>query len=122
MTEGYIFSLSTLAGWGGGYPVPGLGRGNTPSQVWVGGVPHPRSRCGQDPILGLGREGGTPSQVWVGEYPIPGLGGTPSQVWIVGGGTPSHLRSGWWGVPHVRSRWGVPHLRSRGVPHLRSGW
>ena len=37
----------------GGYPISGLGRGGTPSQVWVGGtpsqvwvvgVPHPRSR------------------------------------------------------------------------------
>ena len=63
-----------------GYPVPGLRRypiqvwmvGDTPSQVWGGGV-------------NLSRSGG---------YPIPGLGwgrGYPIQVWMVGG-TPS------WGV------------------------
>ena len=32
--------------------------------------------CWGDPISGLGR-GGTPSQVWVGGYPISGLGGVP---------------------------------------------
>ena len=67
MGEGYIFSLSTLAGGGvlhlrsgeGGYPISGLGRG--------------------DPIPGPGR-GGTPFQVQVGGYPIPGpgRGGTSS--------------------------------------------
>ena len=30
-----------LSGGGGRYPVPGLGRGGTPSQVWVGGYPVP---------------------------------------------------------------------------------
>ena len=49
--------------WGGGYPVPSIGRGGTPSQVWLGeGLPHLRSG------------GGTPSQVQ-GGYPISGPGG-----------------------------------------------
>ena len=75
MTGGYIFSLSTLAG--GGYPISGLGRGGTPSQV--GGVPSPRS--GGYPVPGLGGylvpgPGGYPVP-GPGGYPIPGLGGTP---------------------------------------------
>ena len=62
---------------GGGYPISGLGKGGTPSQVRVGGYP----------ISGLGR-GGTPFQVQVGRgYPIPGLGrGVP------------HPRSRWGGT------------------------
>ena len=55
------------------------------------------------------RSGGTPSQVWVG--------GTPSQV----RGVP-HLRSGWGGVPHPRSRWGVPHFKSGFGGYPISGW
>ena len=69
MTGGYIFSLSTLAGGGGG---------GTPSQVWPGGgVLHLRSGGG---VLHL-RLGGTSSQVrggYMGYPPYPDLGrGTP---------------------------------------------
>ena len=76
----------------------------TPSQVWVRGIPHPRS--GGYPVPGLGGGtpfqvcgGGTSSQFWGGVYPVPGLGGgypipgldgegylgyPPGQVWMVG--------------------------------------
>ena len=79
MTGGYIFSLSTLAGGGGGtpsqvsvggYPISGLGRG-TPSQVLV--------------------RGGTPPQVWVGGYPVPGLGGGYPISGLGRGGTLSQV-------------------------------
>ena len=74
----------------GGYPISGLGRGGTPSQVWVGGVPH--LSPGEYPISGPGgrgypMSGGVP-HVWRGT-PCPGgyniYGGYP-HVW---GGTPS---------------------------------
>ena len=58
MTEGNVFTLSTIAG-GGGTPsqVP---TGGYLAQVWLGGggVPHPRSGGGGDPIPGNGL--GTP--------------------------------------------------------------
>ena len=102
MREGNIFSLSTLAGGGGGRGTPSQIWGDTPSQVWmVGrGVPHPRSGWwgGGFPIPSPGWGGGV--------YPIPGLdGGRVPRV------TPPPARSGWWGVPHPRSGWwGVPPL------------
>ena len=79
---------------GGGYPIPGLGRGE----------PHPRSGWGVTLSQVWVGEGGTPSQVWGGTPYVPGLsGGTPYQVWD---GTLSQV----WvrGVPHPRSGWGVP--------------
>ena len=75
--------LSTLA-WGG-YPVPGLGGGYTPFQVWVGGtsshvwwgVPHPRSGWGVlysadgwYPIQDQTRRGYPPSKTGWGTPPI----------------------------------------------------
>ena len=98
MTEGNVFTLSTISGGEGGYPVPGL---------WVGGVPHPRSE-------------GYPSQVqMVWGYPSPGLGVYSGQVWMMGGtlsmvwgvpwpgldggratpGKPPQASSWWWGYP-----------------------
>ena len=118
MTEGNVFTLSTIA-WGGGYPVPGPDRGGwypipgldggTPSQVWMEGCPIPGlgypipSLDGGYPIPGLDRRG-TTAQVWTGGYHIPGLdGGTPSQVCM--GGAPNQGLDGvpphwdWMGYP-----------------------
>ena len=100
MREGHIFSLSTLAGGGGGYPVPGLGRGGSPSQVWVGeypissrGVPHPRYGWWG------GVPGEPPDQVWMVGRGIQGTHLTRSGWWGGGGYRPT--RSGWWRVPGV---------------------
>ena len=71
MTGGYIFSLSTQAGGGGNYPVPGLGGGGYP-------------------ISGLGRG-----------YPISGLGGGYPISGLDGGGTPGTPDQVWMGVPGV---------------------
>ena len=75
MGEGTVFSLFVSphlsGGWGGGVPQSGLDGGwggvipvrsrwgGAPSQVWVEGVPHPRS--GAVPHLRSG-VGGTPSR------------------------------------------------------------
>ena len=71
MTEGNVFTLSTIAG-GGGYPHPWSGRGGTPFSGLDGGTPIRTS------------EGGTPPS-------RPGMGGPPcpGQVsgWGGGGGT-----------------------------------
>ena len=90
-----MFSLSPPFR-GGGYPVSGLdGGGGTPSQVWTGGVPHPRSGWG-----------GTPS-CWQGvTHPRSGWGGCP--ILLTGGGYPIPGLEG--GYPHRRSGWGVPPL------------
>ena len=66
----YVVLSVCLSTGRGGYPISGLGRGGTPSQVWVGGgTPYP--------ISGLGG-GGTPSQV--GGVPVvpppPGIAST----------------------------------------------
>ena len=78
MREINIFSLSTLAGGGGGgaiprsgqgkgYPIPSLDRGGTPIQVRMGGV-GTLSRSGQGGIP-PGLDGVTPTpQDWIG-YP-----------------------------------------------------
>ena len=88
MTEGNVFTLSTISGegvpvpgldGGGGYPIPGLG----------GGYPIPG--------LDGGGEEGVPRVP-----PQPGLDGA--------GGT--HLRSGWWG-----GTWGPPTMTGWGIPH-----
>ena len=65
----------------------------TPSQVWPGGLPHPRSGWG----------GGTQSQVWSGGNPRSGQGGT-------------HPRSGQWYPPMTRSGWGTPQDLGWGTP------
>ena len=69
-----------------------VGTWGTPNQVWMVGVPHPRSG-------------------WWG-YPIPGLdgGATPSQVWMV---------RGTWGTPRPGLDGGgypTPGLDGGGVP------
>ena len=82
MTEGYIFTLSTLAR---------SRQGGTPSQVWMvvggypisglgGGVPHLRS--GGVPHH---RYGGYPSQVL-----MVGVPGVPPQLGLDGGGYPGY--------------------------------
>ena len=82
---------------GGGYHVVSLGRGGTPSHVWLGG--YPISGPGGYPISGLG------------EYPIPGPRGYP----IPGPGVP-HPRS--WGVPHPRFGGTPSQVRGEGVPQV----
>ena len=51
-----------MAELGTSIPDPRSGQGGTPSQVRMGGVPHPRSRGNPIP----GQDGGTPSQVRTG--------------------------------------------------------
>ena len=81
--ESTVFSLFVSSHLGG---VPQSGLEGTPPQVWVGGVPSPRSKGGY-PISGLGW-GGYPIQVLI-------VGGTPGnpQLGLDGGG-------GTWGTPH----------------------
>ena len=83
-----------------GYPINGLDKGSTPSQVQTGWVPHPKSGWG---------------------YPIPGpdRGSTPSQVWM--GGTPFKIRMGV--SPLSKTRWGTSHLRLDVIlPLSKTGW
>ena len=140
MTEGNVFTLSTIAGGGGGGGErPRLrsrwGRGGTPSQVWMGGlphpvdgtpscwwggggrgVPHPRSRQGGNPIPGLDRgvfhpsldRGVTPSKIRTGGYP----------------GVPPHQHL--MGVPPIQDWMGYPYPRLDGTfppsPPSKTGW
>ena len=102
VTEGNVFTLSTISG-GGGVPCPrsvrgiphsglnGGGGGGTPARSgWWGGTPA-RSGWWGEPRPGLDG-GGYPSQVWMVGVPWSGLDGGGTQ------GTPL-ARSGWWGVP-----------------------
>ena len=75
--EGNIFSLCVSPHGGGypiqltgGYPIPGPGRGGTPSRSRQGGVPHPRSRWGG--TSGTPQQGYPPIQVRSqdGGYPL----------------------------------------------------
>ena len=80
-------------GGGGGSVTLSQGRGGIPSQVWVGGVPHPRS----------GRVGGYPSQVPLRHGmglppPGPGMGYPPG-----------------WGMP-LRPGTGYPPRPGTGYP------
>ena len=100
MTEGNIFSMSTLAR---GYPIPGLdggvphpADGDTPTQVWMGGVPHARSGWGRG-------------------YPIPCLDGVPHPT---DGVPPSKIRMGY---PH-QNLMGYLHPGLDGVPPSKTGW
>ena len=84
MTEGNVFTLSTISGWGGPHPAD-----------WGGGVPLPRSG-----------QGGTPSSCWGVPHSQVWTGVPPSQVWMGvpiqltgGGGTPFPGLDGW--VPHL---------------------
>ena len=96
----YCFQFVCQFTPGGEYPVPGLGRGGTPCQVWI--------------------RGGTPSQVWMGGCPIPGLyrRGTPSQVWT--GGTPSQVWTGGHPIPGLDGGHPISGL-DYWEPHPRSG-
>ena len=78
--------------------------GGTPSQVWVGLLPHTRSGGYSIPGQGVPhpRSGGYPIP-GLGWYPIPVLGGTPSQVW---------------GYPIPGLGWVVPCPRGGGYPIL----
>ena len=132
MTEGNIFSLSTLVGGWGGLPHlrSGWGGGGTQSQVQTGGphlrsglgggVSHHRSRWGRLPHPRSERgvphsaDGGYPIQDQDGgtlEYPLP------IQDWM---GYPPDLR---WGYPPSKTGWGTPHQQN-GVPPppSKTGW
>ena len=91
MTEGNLFTLSTIAGGG----VPHLADwGGGPHPVLTEGYPHPSW------------QGGTPSG-WFG-------GGTPSQVRKGEGGLPCQ---DWMGVIHpIGTGLGTPHSGLDGVP------
>ena len=132
MREGNIFSLFTLAGWGGGqggkYPIPGQDKGVSLPGPDGEGVPHPADRVGYAipgmdgevshprsgggyPIPGL--DGGVPNpRSRQGEYPIPGLDGGVYPILLMGG-TPIQDQD--WGIP-----WGTPHQELMGpsLPHL----
>ena len=77
MTEGYIFSLSTFRGGGGGWGgVPGLrfwGMGCVPGLRFCGGVPgHRFSDGGVTGLRFLGQRGSQVSDFWGGGgvYPV----------------------------------------------------
>ena len=115
MTEGNIFSMSTLVE--GGYPISGLDRG----------VPHPRSRWGVPRVPHIqdwdrgevpphpSLDGVPPIQTGIGVPRVP-----PSKT---GWGTPIQTWDG--GVPRVppppsNTGWGTPHQQSEHL--LCSRW
>ena len=73
MTEGNVFTLSTIAGG----PLP-RSRGVPPSQVQAG-VPLPRSRQGGTPFPGPPRVQVRPQDRGVFPLPVPGEGNPPSR-------------------------------------------
>ena len=110
----------------GGYPIPGLGWGGTPSHGWGWGYPSQVWMVGGTSSLGVPQPGlygggipgvsstmcawwgypGVPPTIktWFG-YP-PTLGwGTP-QTW---NGVPPPSRPGWGTPPPSRSEWGTPN-------------
>ena len=120
MTEGNVFTLSTIVG---GTPFPGPG-GGTPFSGPGGGYPLPRSRLGV-PLFQV-QAGGIPLPRSRG-YPLPGKGVPPTwegstsppgkRVPHLGRGTPLHGK----GVPPSR---GVPSIQVRsqdgGTPYWSS--
>ena len=86
---------------GGGYPIPGPGRGGTPSQVQVGEYDIPGLDGGYPiPCLDGGvPQGPPPIWDWMG-YPLPhpGLDGVPHPHPGLDGGSPPPSRT-WWGIP-----------------------
>ena len=104
MTGRYCFHRCLSVNISGGGTPSRSGWWGTPSQVWLRGVSHPRSGWGY-PIPGLAK-GGTPSQVWLGRgYPISvwGTPATPSPTQHGMGYPPRHgtgyLPDMGWGNP-----------------------
>ena len=98
---------STLGGGGGSYPIPGLARGGTPSQVWPGGYPIPGLAGGgvPHPSLGRGYPGYPPTRSGWGP-PGPGTGYPPD----LGQSTPQT----WDRIPPPPDLgWGTPPLPTR---------
>ena len=127
MGEGNIFTLcvSPHLDWGGEgvpyprsgqvrYPIPGLDKWGTTSQVWTGGVPHPGS--------GRGGDRAPPVQTWDLVHPPDlgqvhpqartGWGTPPGQDWM---GYPPPCPDKGWGTPPVQTWDGVP-------PFARMEW
>ena len=112
MTEGNVFTLSTIAGGGG-----------VTLSSWWGGYPHPVPMGGTPSFL----MGGTPPSGWQG-YPIWLTGGTH----LAGGGCPGYtsIRTGW-GYPPSELDGNTPCQNWMGTPHqdwmeiplpIRTGW
>ena len=80
------FAETNCGGRGGVYPIPSLD-GGTPSQVWMGGGTHPRSRG-----VPHSRSGCKVPPTWDGVPPSSTGWGTPHLVWV----TPTWT---WDGVP-----------------------
>ena len=107
MTEGNIFSLSTLAGRG--YPILPTWRGYPILGLDSEGVPHPRSGWWGAPIPGMDREV-TPSQVWIGGTPILLMGVHPSKTRM--GGVPcSTPYQAWMVYPPVQDWMRYPFIQ-----------
>ena len=94
MGEGTVFSLFVSPHLGGG-GTPIRYRGGNPSQIWLGGVPHPRSRWGGVP----------PNQVRMESPPQPGQDGVPPPPGPETGDPPG---PGTGYSPPPRTRDGVP--------------
>ena len=121
MPEFYFYVRTT-----GGYVFTGVCLfkfrvGGTPSQVLVGGVPHPRSwrgGCTASQVWLGGR--GTQSQVWLEGYPIPGLaGGYPIPGYTLGPRM-GYLPPTWDGIP-PRPGMGYPPRPETGYPPPKPG-
>ena len=130
MTEGNVFTLSTISGRGVPYPMSGWWEGGTPTRsVWWGGYPSQVWMVGGYPIqVGGGRSTLARSGWW--GVPRPGLdgggtparsgwwGGYPSQVWLVGGYPEYPPGQVWMGTPRVPT----PHHDWIGYPSTMTGW
>ena len=107
MREGNSFSLSTLAGGGGGTLSRVWMGESTPFQVWTGGVTHPKVQTRGYPIQD--QDGGYPIQGMDGGYPIQDQdGGYPIHTLDRGYPIQDQDRGtrDWMGYPHQQN--GVP--------------
>ena len=113
MTEGNVFTLSTISGGGGWYPISSLdgGGGYTISGVDRGGTPF-QVQVVWYPIPGLDRGVLHPADGGGEGYPIPGLDG--GYRILLMGGYP-HQRLDEVPPPQSKSKWGNSRLS-------RTGW
>ena len=99
---------------GRGVPHPRSWEGGTPSQVWVGRVPHLRSRWVPWPGLDDGGYPGYPPRLEMGYPPRPGMG---YPLLRPGMGYPPHLE---WGTPPDMGQ-GTPPQTGQHSEHLLRG-